>query len=223
LRHLTTYASATGQFSTEYYQPDAAKILAQLRDARRQANWVICSLHSHEQRAGEPERPLPFQRGFAHVAVEAGADAVVCHGPHVLRGVELYRGRPIFHGLGNFIFQNETVGCQPADFYEAYGLGAEATVADAFDARNAGPASFTRDPAYWESVAAWWRYESDRLVEVKLYPIVLGCGLPRAGRGRPMLAKGEQAERIIGRVAELSREFGTKIRLVDGIGVVECG
>jgi hypothetical protein len=34
--------------------------------------------------------------------IDAGADAVVGHGPHVLRGVEFYKGRPIFYSLGNF-------------------------------------------------------------------------------------------------------------------------
>ena len=38
----------------------------------------------------------------------------------MLRGVEIYRGKPIFYSLGDFIFQNETVELQPADNYEAY-------------------------------------------------------------------------------------------------------
>jgi hypothetical protein len=42
-------------------------------------------------------------RRWARVVIDAGADAVVGHGPHVLRGVEFYRGRPIFYSLGNFV------------------------------------------------------------------------------------------------------------------------
>ncbi|MGE5509132.1 MAG: CapA family protein [Chitinophagales bacterium] len=230
LRNAATYrpaADADGGVGrrvvvSQYHQPDADRILAAIRDARRQAGWVLCSMHTHEGLPGEPEKPLPFQRHFAHAAVDAGADAVVCHGPHVVRGVELYGGKPIFHGLGNFIFQNETVKRQPADFYEQFGLGPEATPADAFDARDADPRrSFTGNPAYWESVVAWWRYAGSRLAEVKLYPITLGFGLPRAVRGRPLLASGEQAQRIIARVAELSQAFDVQIRAEDGVGVVQ--
>jgi hypothetical protein len=52
-----------------------------------------------EYLAGEPRGDL---RAWSHAVIEAGADAVVGHGPHVLRGVEFYRGKPIFYSLGNF-------------------------------------------------------------------------------------------------------------------------
>ena len=42
-------------------------------------------------------------RQWAHAVVDAGADVVVGHGPHVLRGIELYRGRPIAYSMGNFL------------------------------------------------------------------------------------------------------------------------
>ena len=49
--------------------------------------------------AKEPRGDL---RKWARAVIDAGADAVVGHGPHVLRGVEFYKGRPIFYSLGNF-------------------------------------------------------------------------------------------------------------------------
>jgi hypothetical protein len=52
-----------------------------------------------ERLAGEPRGDL---RAWARAVIDAGADAVVGHGPHVLRGVEFYRGKPIFYSLGNF-------------------------------------------------------------------------------------------------------------------------
>ena len=47
--------------------------------------------------------------------VDAGADLFVGHGPHVLRGVEIYKGKPIFYSLGDFIFQNETLLRLPSE------------------------------------------------------------------------------------------------------------
>jgi poly-gamma-glutamate synthesis protein (capsule biosynthesis protein) len=43
----------------------------------------------------------PYERPLAHAAVEAGCDVVIGHHAHIVRGIELYRGVPIFHGLGN--------------------------------------------------------------------------------------------------------------------------
>jgi hypothetical protein len=42
-------------------------------------------------------------RHWARAVIDAGADAVIGHGPHVLRGIEFYRGRPIVYSLGNFL------------------------------------------------------------------------------------------------------------------------
>jgi hypothetical protein len=53
-----------------------------------------------ESLAREPRGEL---RRWARAVVDAGADAVVGHGPHVLRGIELYRGKPIAYSLGNFL------------------------------------------------------------------------------------------------------------------------
>ena len=52
--------------------------------------------------------PADFIPIFARAVIDAGADVFVGHGPHVLRGIEIYKGKPIFYSLSNFIFQNET-------------------------------------------------------------------------------------------------------------------
>lgn len=44
-----------------------------------------------------------YERQLARAAIDAGADIIVGHHAHILRGVEIYKGRPIFHGLGNFV------------------------------------------------------------------------------------------------------------------------
>ena len=47
---------------------------------------------------------LDYQREIAEAVVEAGADVVIGHHPHVVQGVEIIRGRPVFYSLGNFVF-----------------------------------------------------------------------------------------------------------------------
>lgn len=68
--------------------------------------------------------------------IDASADVVVGHGPHVLRGIEVYKGRPIFYSLANFIFENDLVELQPADSYELLGLDGDSLPSDYFSRRS---------------------------------------------------------------------------------------
>lgn len=188
---------------TRPYARDLEGNLAWIRDARRQARWVLVSLHGHEAAGMERELPAEFIPEFCRKAIDAGADMVLGHGPHVIRGVEIYRGKPIFYSLGNFIFQTETVTRQPADLYEQLGLLDTATPADLFDAHGAR-GGFAADPIYWKGLVATCRLSDAGTDEIRLYPVTLGHGRPRSERGIPQLATGAEAKAIIRRTAELS-------------------
>ncbi len=199
---------------------DLADLVDVVREARRQADWVVVTSHTHEG-GGSREVPADFLVTVARAAIDAGADLFVGHGPHVLRGVEIYRGKPILYSLANFIFENETVARQPADNYEAFGLGDDAMPGEFQDVRiDAMGGGFPADPAYWESVVALPEFEGGSLAAVRLYPITLGHGLDRAVRGRPMLADRALGDRILARLTELSAAFGTRIDIEDGVGVI---
>jgi len=208
---------------TEPHERDLKAIVASIKDARRQADWVIVSYHGHESAPGNREVPPQFVTTFAHAAIDAGADIVVGHGPHVLRGIEIYKGKPIFYSLGNFIFQNETIRFLPSELYEQYGLGSEALPADLYDARTSNDQrGFPADKLNWESVIAVVTFSGEKaLEEIKLYPLSLGFGQSRTKRGRPMPADAALGKSIIDRLASLSAPFGTEIVYSDGIGVVK--
>jgi len=76
-----------------------AELTAELSELRCRADVVVASHHW-----GLFEEILDYQVEIAHAAIDAGADAVVGHGPHQVCGVEVYRGKPIFYGLGSFSF-----------------------------------------------------------------------------------------------------------------------
>jgi poly-gamma-glutamate synthesis protein (capsule biosynthesis protein) len=216
--------------STRVDASDAEANLRWIREARKQADWVIFSFHNHDfGEAGrltattdvELEEPAAFMTQFAHAAIDAGAHAVVGHGPHLTLGAEIYKGCPILYSLGNFIFQNETIDAFPAEAYGRFGLDAAATPSQFLDARTGNDTrGFPASPEFWESFAALCEFEEGRLSAVRLYPLVLGHGLPRAQRGRPVLARGEAAQRILARVARLSRQFGTEIAIEGDCGVI---
>lgn len=80
--------------------PDSlAEVQAAVAALRARADIVVASFHW-----GFRREVLQYQREFAHVAVDAGADIVVGHGPHVILPVEVYAGKPIIYGGGNFSF-----------------------------------------------------------------------------------------------------------------------
>ena len=89
---------------------DAVEVV---RKAKRKADVVVVTMHAGAEGSDQqhvqpgPEWFLGEPRGnvyaFSHAVVRAGADLVVGHGPHVLRGIEWYRGRVIAYSLGNFL------------------------------------------------------------------------------------------------------------------------
>ena len=201
---------------------DLEEIVATVKDAKRQANRVIVSSHTHEQGSAR-DVPADFLIQFAHAVIDAGADVFVGHGPHLLRAIEIYKGKPIFYSLGDFIFQNETVLFQPADNYEQHDLAADALPGEFYDRREkqvGGFRTLIQDAVYWESVVATVRFTGDKVSDVRLYPITLGHGLPRPQRGRPLLAGEPLGRKIIDDLRRLSRSFGTQIDYSDGIGTV---
>ena len=72
-----------------------------IQEANSIADIIIVSMH-----AGDEYEPLPndSQMAFAHAAIDAGAEMVIGHHPHVVQTMEIYKGKYIFYSLGNFIF-----------------------------------------------------------------------------------------------------------------------
>ena len=206
--------------STTPHEGDMEGNLKWVREAARMADWVLVSFHCHEGGKTRDEPP-EFLKVFARACIDAGAHAFIGHGPHVTRGIEIYKGRPVFYSLGNFIFQNDTVRWQPSYNYDLVKLGSGATPADFYDARSEKDArGFPADPVYWESVVARCRYAGGALGEIRLLPIDLGFGRPRSQRGRPLLAGSKVGEKVLERLARLSKPFGTTVKLDNGVGVV---
>ena len=187
---------------------DAQRILQSIREARRHADLVIVYEHNHVFgnhsfitifTEGMPERlaPNPWLVKWTHEEVDAGADIVVMHGAPLLHGVEIYKGRPIFYDLGNFIYN-----VPPA-------------------------ATFIDEPMSWESAVAYVEFQGRKLTSISFQPIVLnniGKGQPDVHdeftnnefldtRGLPSPATGSRARYILERLANASKPFGTTFEI----------
>jgi poly-gamma-glutamate synthesis protein (capsule biosynthesis protein) len=209
---------------------DKEAIIQAVADARRRADLVVVSLHGHEGQAagGNDDTIADFIVEFAHGAIEAGADVFLGHGPHRLHGVEIYRGRPIFYSLGNFMYMSETVERFPAEMYEALQLDPASTPSDVHDSRagrpGERPVGFHQDRRFWQSVLPVADWGASGLVSVRLYPLALGLDMPRPQRGLARLADGDEGREILAHLGDLSDAFGTRIETVEedgrAVGVV---
>ncbi len=205
---------------TRLHRRDFERNLQSVREARRMADWVVYSIHSHEGGKSE-EDPSEHVRTLAHAAIDAGVDIVTGQGLHRNRGIEIYKGKPIFYSLGNFIKQNNSVPRMPHDNMVHYGLGHENTPADFYDARVASTRKEESVSSLsWRSAVSVATFQGKKLREIKLHPIELGFGLSRSQAGRPVMAQGTAAREILERFQRLSEPFQTKIDIQGEIGVI---
>ncbi|MDR2567292.1 MAG: CapA family protein [Bifidobacteriaceae bacterium] len=189
---------------------DLRAIVRQVDIAKRSADWVILSIHTHEGGVLPEESGGHFVEA-AHEAIDAGADIVVGHGPHRDRGIELYQGKPILHSLGYLFHQAETVPLQPQDSYDLAGLGWDSDAVDYYDMRK---------PVRYDSSIVRARITSDGL-KLEVFPIELSNNGRRSTHGRPMLATGEDADRILGEMARMSAALGTEMTIAGDCGVIQ--
>jgi poly-gamma-glutamate synthesis protein (capsule biosynthesis protein) len=80
---------------------DPAVLLEQIRTLKQNQDIVIAYIHWGIERE---ETPNDIQKNLARQLIDAGADLVIGAHPHVLQGIEYYKGKPIIYSLGNFIF-----------------------------------------------------------------------------------------------------------------------
>jgi poly-gamma-glutamate capsule biosynthesis protein CapA/YwtB (metallophosphatase superfamily) len=208
--------------TTTAHKGDLAEIVAAVKDAKRQADWVVVSSHTHE--GVSRTEPAQFLVEFARAVIDAGADVFVGHGPHVLRGIEIYKGRPIFYSLGVFISQSETAALQGYDNYESYASTLNpfsATPSQFYDVRNErSGGGRSVDEERWTSAMAVTDFRAGKLAEIRLYPVDLGFELKRSQQGRPVMATGAKAREILEGIRKLSEPFGTQIEVREGVGVI---
>jgi poly-gamma-glutamate capsule biosynthesis protein CapA/YwtB (metallophosphatase superfamily) len=211
------------------YEPCLEHLKAELRAirlGRQHSDYLVATLHSHEAASeAAPTEPAHIVGDLARQAIDAGADAFVTTGIHRLGPVEIYRGRPIFHGLGNF-FWSDIQQPLPGELYRVHrevlaaAFPAPDDVTDADLSRALNAASFDHDWVF-ESVLARCRYDTDGLAELLLHPVELGRGRGLTTSGIPRLAGAEHGRTIIERLAKSSAPFGTRIEWTGTAGRVE--
>jgi poly-gamma-glutamate synthesis protein (capsule biosynthesis protein) len=171
--------------------------------AREQADIVVVAMHKGIGHL--PAVLAMYESPLARAAIDAGADAVVGHHAHILRGIEVYKGRPIFHGLGNFV--TVTRALTPAD--------AKSAEAAAWAARRRELFGFAPDPDL-----PWYPFhpESRNTIVARLE---IDDGRLAAGfvpcwiddEGRPCPLEGADADPVVDYVQDISEHAGFVLEL----------
>ncbi len=211
---------------------DLAVILRGVRQGKQHSDFLITSIHSHQPATSTKsstqtdfeDTPADFLQQLAHKAIDTGSDAFVVTGIHHLGPIEIYKGRPIFYGMGDF-FWGDIQEPISADVYqqnrialgEALVYPERATHADLNNVTNA--LGFAGQPPF-DAVIAESHFEHNQLAEIRLYPVDLGYGKKLTESGTPRLAAPEQARRILQHLEEISARHGTKIIIDGSVGVI---
>jgi poly-gamma-glutamate capsule biosynthesis protein CapA/YwtB (metallophosphatase superfamily) len=163
---------------------DVERTLAAIRRAAAGGALVIAYQHNHYWE--DPNWITPqWQRTLARACVDSGAALFVAHGTPLLQGIEMYRGKPLFHGLGSFIFQ--TIKEEGA--YDE--LAWQSLIVECrFDGE---------------------RFAGARLIPVQLNAVGTGGPDDLATRGRPRIASPAEARVILDRLAFLSERLGHRL------------
>jgi poly-gamma-glutamate capsule biosynthesis protein CapA/YwtB (metallophosphatase superfamily) len=169
-----------------------------IEQARMRADRVIVALHKGivHTRA----RLAPYERPIAHAAIDAGADIVIGHHAHIVRGIEIYRNKPIFHGLGNGCVVTRALS--PDQSHPARAAWAR---------RRRELFGFEPDPAYSlapfhpEAINAFLGrvcIDAEGKFRVGLRPVDV------EPPGRPVLARADAFERVCRYVEQITAEAG---------------
>ncbi len=204
----------------EMNQNDLEDVLASVREGKIKSDLITVAIHAHhflDAKGGYRGEGIPeaehldtnpsiadYLPVFAKATIDNGADVFQGTGVHALRGIEIYNGRPIFYGLGEFIRQMDTIGLA--------GRGDPQ--------RSIGPAG-AEFPVKFQSIVAINEFSGGELSEVRIYPIEAGYYEEKlARRGIPRIAPPDVAQQILTRLQALSEPLGTTIQIQGNIGII---
>lgn len=200
-----------GKFS-KVNENDMRRTENTIKKALTECENVIVNIHSHEIKHDTDDEPDDFLIEFCRRCIDSGASAVIGTGTHQLKAVEIYKGKPIFYSLGNFIFQSDMVFCMPDDFREKYkmphGLTAREQIAERAKLGNGG---LHNDVNNFRSLMPFMIFDDGKLTNLKLYPLRLDMHT-----GLPALADEKETQIIYDYLCDRNGQFGTEIEIKNG-------
>lgn len=229
-----------GEYTYDINQEDEKDILQHIRTGKQFSSFMVVNIHWHQNRFAFQHYsfdhyPADFEIKFAHDAIDQGADAFVGHGVHTIKGIEIYKGKPIFYGVSNYVDQTEMTSAGGGGVRVGESGSGRNGISEAQQALEQQIGNRIMGQGEWNEIGHAWlqmpdnmetmltssHYENGRLTEVRIYPVDLGM-TPRPGSelGTPKRPSPENAKKILDHIVEYSKPFGTKISIENGVGVI---
>ncbi len=215
------------KFAVEMYndEKDLERIVRTIKSAAKTADLVMMAHHYNISEGPRGDVPPEFAREFAHAAIDAGADIYFGHGWHRTLGIEIYKGKPIIHNMGNAFAQSQFLKYVPYDSFETWGHDMDKTAILMSTDEPLHPGIDKPSPLWWFSAVYEFEFDEDKNVKsIKLTPVELGRDFSYdevinnrptgpTCEGRPLIAHGENAKHTLERFVKLSEPFGTKFTI----------
>lgn len=208
-------------------EADQEAILASIRDAARRSDVVVATLHTHE---GENENWYAtyaphFVEEFARKTIDAGATCFVGQGAHFPRGVEVYKGCPIFYNLGSLLMEFEAGESMISpEMYETYHLGPDAHPSDLHSNRAQKP------DGSWNGFYSERRFSTNFLVVLEadgsessysIVPLDLDMHRPNnLQRGLPVVSSREEGQAFADYLERASQRYGVAFQYSEESGTI---
>lgn len=183
-----------------------------IRQLRAECDVLVVALH--KGLGHTPIKLAAYERQVSHAAVDAGADLVVSHHAHILRGIELYKGKPIFHGLGNFVTWVPSLA--PKAGQDAQAWATRRRELFGFEPDPEYPA-YPFHPEAKYTIMAQCQVENGKIVRVGYVPLVVNK------QAKPELVKREAGAQVFEYMDKITRGAGLNARYDwDGDAVAVC-
>jgi poly-gamma-glutamate capsule biosynthesis protein CapA/YwtB (metallophosphatase superfamily) len=184
------------------YPEDVDLLKTLIRDLRMKADVVVVSHHWGQ--AGQPARLTDYERILGRASIEAGADLILGHHHHFLRGIEIYRGKPIFYGLGHFVFDlpGLDTALSPKELEKLMEMGEYAIYP-----RDGYPLSPFHPDARMTMVSAC-DFAGPTMTSIGFFP----CLIDQNNHAIPLKGTDPRAQHLIDYVSRISTEAGLETR-----------
>lgn len=182
---------------------------ADIIELKKQVDVVVVAMHKGVGHV--PARIEMYERAVSRAAIEAGADVVVGHHAHIMRGVEIYKGKPIYHGLGNFVCVTRALSVSDNDSPERLAWAKRRQQLFGF-APNPNMPTYPFHPDSRHTAIACCRANAEGITEFGLIP----CYIDELARPCPLTRQGggEKVVEYIQQISDMAK-LGTRYEWAD--------
>ena len=207
------------EFVMEAHPQDVKRVEKAIYEAKLQADYIIVSVHSHQISGDKKEDPAEFLKKFSRHCIDMGANAVVGHGPHLLRPIEVYKECPIFYSLGDFVLELYSIEFAPEEFFVKHGLTSQSTVHELLKKRSKDfTVGLMTDKRMFVSVIPLWETENGVMKKLTLMPIEMRMDGNKSEQGLP---RRSYDKAIFEYFKEMCEPYGTYLTL-ENDGLITC-